>query len=256
MKNMNFKSLIVSIAIALMFLLEASEVAAINLQVQKNHDGKEVAFILSGLAFSVTHQSELYGGRKPLPPIELTDSSEIFIRSPGGNPNGPVWIINWLTMQLDRTRAVPTVYVFDRCESACVVLLTALNKLADQHRIQLILSSALVVGFHGSIIDENTYTTPDQGQIAQIREYGGNGIWLEQHKSYFTRPTVDFIRWHLASAPIFSGSGIVDPLRVKSGIIPLIRGILNTTRSELLFEGALPADARWILSEKEDFIQD
>lgn len=223
-----------------------------NLQKISDSEGVPRAYFLSGAMWSVNENFET-SETGNLPDITFSESSPVFIRSPGGNGNGPTFLLNWLERQIKNNQGKkPRVVLFHYCMSACITFLAGLNKLSKEGKIILEMEDEITIGIHGSVSSKGfTYSQPDTEQIQLIEKHGGNQSWLLANGNLFTRPTEDYMAEFRPNNPTLKGSNLVDyaVIKPRKEFVDYFES-LKSFRNQILHRGFHDIDENWLVRIK------
>jgi|GEM_PF-3619664 len=114
-----------------------------------------------------------------------------FLSSPGGNIDKVIQFVADLQAEIqgayELSNAIPTVVIRNQCESACVLVLSALNRMAKAGQIRLLVDRRTIIGLHGCSVhadaeDPGHYTVEGTRRYLGYWVYlGGNQAWIDAY---------------------------------------------------------------------------
>lgn len=149
--------------------------------------------------------------------------SVFFLSSPGGDIDQITDFVKNIKKLFEEayrmSNVMPAVIVAKECSSACLPVLTAINQMAKEQLIYLVLDPDTSLGFHGC--SDHTASDPQghyslEGTKRYFRYWvslGGNANWLEQNGDLFETERIT------ALSPLdarLSGSQIFDFAAVRN----------------------------------------
>lgn len=147
-----------------------------------------------------------------------------FFSSPGGNIDKIIQFTEDLREQLqgayEMSHAIPTVVIYNQCESACIPVLSALNLMAKAGQIRLIVDRMTIMGFHGCS-DHANKEDPGHYSVEGTQRYinywiyqGGNKAWIDAfYDQFFNSEKIREMRptnSRLAGASLLNYAEIAD----------------------------------------------
>lgn len=135
--------------------------------------------------------------------IDFAKPTTYFFSSPGGNIDQVREYAAELKAKLktakETSNIVPIVVVDTECQSACIPILSSLNRLAGQGAIRLIIDRKTILGFHGCSDheagapedDEGVYSS--QGTARYLTNWtmlGGSADWIRTNYQFFETATL------------------------------------------------------------------
>lgn len=159
------------------------------------------------------------------PAFNLDRPTRIVLNSQGGNTNGIQPFVNWFEVQLRYGKMKPTVIITTNCSSSCIVVLSRLNNLAGSGRMELILDSSVVLGFHGCLdaVTQSFHSPCSKAFLTAMMDNGVNPQWVNQHLDLFIRPSKDYTVYVKATEDHLRDSGLINHASVEEGTLRLIR---------------------------------
>lgn len=137
--------------------------------------------------------------------LNPSNPTMFFISSPGGNIDKILAVTEELRTAFqgayDLSHIVPTVVVYEQCESACIPILSALNIMAQNGQIRLIVDRRTIIGFHGCS-DHANADDPGHYSVDGTKRYldfwkmqGGNRAWIDAfYREFFTSEIIHEMR--------------------------------------------------------------
>jgi hypothetical protein len=161
-------------------------------------------------------------GAIPKCPAGTTDpalTTYFFLSSPGGYIDHIKTVVSDLRKELDSSfetsQVTPTVIVQSHCESACIPILSALNKMAAEGFIHLVVDRHTILGFHGCSDPDSA--NPNAGKHFSIegtqryhkiwKTQGGNPEWIDLNAAFFESDKIHELK---PDDPRLWGSQILD----------------------------------------------
>jgi hypothetical protein len=158
--------------------------------------------------------------RCPNGTINPNNPTTFLLSSPGGNIDKIIQFVADLQAQIqgayELSHAIPTVVVHNQCESACVLVLSALNRMAKDGQIHLLVDRRTIIGLHGcSVHADADATDPGHYTVEGTQRYlsywiylGGNQAWIDAY--YEQLFTSEKIREMHPNDRRLSGSRLLD----------------------------------------------
>lgn len=134
----------------------------------------------------------------PLDVIDPRKPAVYFLSSEGGDIDKINVVVrqlrSLLRKSLELSGVAPTVVVHEQCQSACIPVLSALNKMAKENKISLVVDPNTIIGFHGcsdraagsSEDDPGVFSVAGTARyITYWQTWGGNIDWVVQYWDFF-----------------------------------------------------------------------
>lgn len=172
---------------------------------EKNEDGNRIIKISGGIS-----------NNQKYPPLELKNGDRIFITSPGGVPDQIHNLKKYFDKEI-QPGVVPKVIMREWCASTCILLLTMLNNMSHEGKIELILDNKLRLGFHGCYNPSSVEISLacNNGMLRFMIGQGLSESWLDINMNLFLRPTKEYLIVKRAKDPSLQGGGLLDHARLE-----------------------------------------
>lgn len=129
----------------------------------------------------------------------------------------------------EKSGVTPVVVVKDECSSACIPILSGLNRMMRERTVHLIVDRKAYIGFHGCS-DEVKVKKETQGvttteihlvfteagtqrYLQYLEDYGGSREWIERHANLFKTSDVKYFKpddSEITQSQIISDAQIID----------------------------------------------
>ena len=129
----------------------------------------------------------------------------------------------------EKSGVTPVIVVKGECSSACIPILSGLNRMMRERTVHLIVDRNANIGFHGCS-DEVKVQKETQGVITTethlvftevgtkrylryLEDYGGNREWIERHEDLFKTSAVTYFKpddSEITQSQIISNAQIID----------------------------------------------